>query len=202
MPGSEHAGGAAAFSARVAGLFEQIHPLDRVARAGYVLRGVPEPESVAAHSHFVALLALLFVEQYPGRWDREKLLAMALVHDLAEARLMDIPMPAADAYLRDAKNRAEQAIMEDLLRSFPEHLAALHHEFLEARTPEAQLLRGLDKAQMMLKVLGYQSEHRGRLDEFWENPRNFPDYGIEPLAALFDDICARAGRPRPKDSRK
>ena len=44
---------------------------------------------------------------------------MALVHDLSEALLMDIPMPYADAYLRDAKQEAEQAIMEDLFEGFP-----------------------------------------------------------------------------------
>lgn len=202
MPGRKRTDAAASFSANVIGLFEQIHPLDRVARAGYVLRGVPDPESVAAHSHFVALLALLFVEQFPGRWDRDKVIAMALVHDLAEARLMDIPMPAADAHLRDAKDRAEQAIIEDMLRGLPERFAALHREFLDARTPEAQLLRGLDKAQMMLKVLCYEKERRGRLDEFWDNPRNFPDYGIEPLAVLFDEICARADKRRPRGQKK
>ncbi|MBP8128017.1 MAG: HD domain-containing protein [Candidatus Hydrogenedentes bacterium] len=187
-----------AFAGRVVELLEHLHPLDRVARAGYVLRGVTEPESVAAHSHFVSLMALLFVEQYPGRWDRERVLAMALVHDLAEARLMDIPLPAAGEGLRAAKDAAEQAIVSDLLRGFPERLAAAHREFAEARTEEARLVRALDKAQMMLKVWCYQQEQRGRLEEFWETRGNFEDYGIEPVRALFDAICARAGRRRPR----
>lgn len=186
------------FVDRIIGLFEAIHPLDCVPRAGYVLRGVPAPESVAAHSHFVALLTLLFVEEYPEQFQRDRALAMALIHDLSEARLMDIPMPSADKYLSEAKNAAEQAIIEELLQGFPATFADLHREFLESKSPEARLLRGLDKAQMMLKILCYEREHRGRLAEFWDNPRNFEDYGVAPVSALFDAICARAGRARPR----
>ena len=187
-----------AFAERVVTLFQAIHPLDRVPRAGFVLRGVTEPESVSAHSHFVAVLALLFTQAYPERWNRERVLAMAIVHDLPEARLMDIAMPYADAYLKDAKHQAEQAICDHLFESFSCDCPDLHREFAEARTPEAQLLRGLDKAQMMLKVLNYDQEQRGRLAEFWENPKNFNDYGIEAVSALFDLICERAGKPRPR----
>ena len=188
------------FEQRLIALFDTLHPLDRVARAGYVVRGVAEPESVAAHSHFVSLLALLFVEQYADQFDREKVITMALTHDLSEAKLMDIPMPYADAYLSEAKDDAEQAIMEELFAGFPPKFARYHQELLDAATPEARLVRGLDKAQMMLKVLSYEQERRGRLKEFWANPKNFRDYGVEAVSALFDAICASAGRPRPVDS--
>jgi putative hydrolase of HD superfamily len=185
------------FSERILDLFLVIHPLDRIGRAGYVLRGVADPESVAAHSHFVSLLTLLFVEEHPGQFDAMKALTMALTHDLSEAKLMDIPMPYADAYLAEAKDRAEQAITEELFAEFPEKYAAYHQELLERSSPEARLVRGLDKAQMMIKVLFYEREHRGRLGEFWENPKNFNDYGCQPVSDLFDAICAAAGRTRP-----
>ncbi len=186
------------FPTRILDLFQAIHPLDRVPRSGYLLRGVADPESVAAHSHFVSLMALLFVEEYPGRFDRDRVLAMELIHDLSEARIMDIPMPYADAYMSEAKDRAEQAILEDLLKGFPPHLADLHAEFSAAETPEARLLRGLDKAQMMVKIIHYEREHRGNLAEFWENPKNFRDYGLECVSDLFDAICRRAGKDRPR----
>lgn len=185
------------FTDKIIKLFQTIHPLDRVPRAGYLLRGVPDPESVSAHSHFVALLAVFFVEEYPGRFDSERVLKMALLHDLPEALLMDIPMPHADAYLSDAKHHAEEAIFQDILSEFPEKLRGVHWEFCEAQTQEARLLRGLDKAQMMLKVLSYEKEHRGYLEEFWQNPKNFCDYGILEVAALFDSICLKAGRAKP-----
>ena len=185
------------FSERVLRLYEQIHPLDRVPRAGYLLRGVPEPESVAAHSHFVSLLTLLVVDEHPDGFDGVKALSMALIHDLSEARLMDIPMPAADAYLRSAKNDAEQQIVEALFSGFPKRYGRYHRELIEGDSPEARLVRALDKAQMMLKILSYEREGRGCLDEFWHNPRNFADFGIEPVSELFDAICEKAGRRRP-----
>lgn len=186
------------FESRVIRLLEEIHPLDRIPRAGYVLRGVPEPESVAAHSHFVALLALLVCDAYPGQFDREKVFAMAIMHDLAEARLMDIPMPAGDTYLKEAKQEAEQAIFDDLLAGFSPRYAQYHREFLDATSSEARLIRGLDKAQMMIKIVMYQKEGRGRLDEFWNNPKNFADFGVEPVKQLFDAICTYAGKKRPQ----
>lgn len=186
------------FEQRVIRLFEEIHPLDRIARAGFVLRGVTEAESVAAHSHFVALLTLLFVDEYPHEFNRERALTMALIHDLPEAILMDIPMPAGDGYLGEAKDRAEQAILERLLRDFPAKYAELNRDLIDPQTPEARLVRGLDKAQMMLKLVMYEREGRGRLKEFWANPKNFADYGCKQVSDLFDAICASVGRPRPR----
>ena len=185
------------FENRVLQFFETIHPLDQVKRAGYILRGVSEPESVAAHSHFLAVLTLLMCDEYPNDFDREKAIAIALTHDLCEAQLMDIPMPVADAYLKGAKDKAEQAITENLFDGFDVKYGAYHAEFLEASTPEAKLLRGLDKAQMMLKILMYQQEGKGRLKEFWLNPKNFDDFGLEPVSKLFDAICEATDKPRP-----
>lgn len=186
------------FAERVVRLFEEIHPLDRVPRSGYVLRGVTEVESVAAHSHFVALMALLFAEEFPERFDRVRLLTMALIHDLAEARLMDMPLLGPTPEMRAAKVAAERAIVERLLDGLPGRLAEAHAELCAGNSPEARLIKGLDKAQMMIRVMMYQREGRGRLGDFWENPANFTDYGIEPLSALFDAICARAGKERPR----
>jgi putative hydrolases of HD superfamily len=185
------------FAERTLQLFWRIHSLDRVPRAGFLLRGVPDPESVAAHSHFMATLALLFVKENPGQYDLGKVLAMALVHDLSEARLMDIPMPVANAWLGEAKERAERGVFNEMFNAFPDYYAALHDEFLEAQTNEARLLRALDKAQMMLKVLFYEKEHRGCLDEFWAKPGNFNDMGITAVSDLFDAICRHAGKSRP-----
>jgi putative hydrolase of HD superfamily len=186
------------FVEKVITLFERLHPLERIPRAGFLLRGVSEPETVAAHSHFLATLALLVMEHQDLPVDRYRVLAMALVHDLPEAQLMDIAMPYADAHLKEAKGAAEHSVMQELFRGFSKNFVALHQEFAEGRTLEARLLRGLDKVQMMIKVLCYEREHRGYLEEFWKNPKNFADYDVDIVRTLFDAICARAGRTKPK----
>jgi len=185
------------FPDRVIRLFELVHPLDRIARAGYVLRGVTEPESVAAHSHFLALMVLLFCDEYPDQFNREKAVTMALIHDLPESQMMDIPVPSSERYLKDAKLAAEQHILERLFEGFPEKYGAYNAELDACETPEARLVQGLDKAQMMMKIVMYEREGRGRLKEFWANPTNFKDYGLEPVSAFFDALCAAAGHPRP-----
>jgi len=185
-------------SHRILKLFETIHPMDRIARAGYVLRGVAEPENVSAHSHFVALMVLLFCEEYPDEFNTEKALIMALIHDLPEAVMMDIPMPSGDRFFKEIKRTAEQAIMEDLFDPISARYAALNAELLEGESPEARLVLACDKAQMMVKIHMYQQEGVGRLREFWANPKNFEDYGIAPVSELFDALCRQAGVERPK----
>lgn len=186
------------FEIRLLTLLQAIHPLDRIPRAGYLLRGVCEPESVAAHLFGVSLLTLAFLERYPGRWDTRRALIMALIHDLAEAQLMDIPMPAADTHLGHAKATAELTVLESLLGElFPDWVDCFR-EFEATASPEARLVRGLDKAQMMARVWCYEREGRGRLDEFWTNPANFRDYDVREVRALFDTILTAAAKPRPE----
>ena len=111
---------------------------------------------------------------------------------------MDIPMPVVDAHFREVKDTAEQAITERLFTGFDARFGQYHQEFLEASSLEARLVRGLDKAQMMMKVLMYEREGRGRLEAFWMNSKNFEDHGVDEVSGLFDAICEEAGRPRPR----
>jgi putative hydrolase of HD superfamily len=176
----------------------RLHPLDRVPRAGWLLRGVTEPESVASHCHAVALLAQLVCDAWPGAFDAGRAVAMALVHDCAEVATMDIPMPAGDAGFREAKSRTERAIVDAIFAGLPSRAGELFQEFERAETPEARLVRGLDKVQMMIRAACYRRESRGNLDEFWAHAWNFQDYGIEPVRELFREVARFAGRRLPR----
>jgi len=192
-------------AAAIVATLARLHPLDRIPRAGWLLRGVTEPESVAAHSHAVALLTQLVCEAWPDGLDAGRAVAMALVHDCSEVATMDIPMPAGDAAFREAKSRTEQAVVASLFQGLPSlgraaapsRATELFAEFERAETPEARLVRGLDKVQMMIRATCYEREGRGRLDDFWANPKNFADYGIEPVRRLFAEVARVAGRRMP-----
>ncbi|MBN1524162.1 MAG: HD family hydrolase [Spirochaetales bacterium] len=185
------------FENKILGLFKQIHPLDRVPRAGYLLRGVPVPESVSAHSHFLTLLAILFLDEYPEGFDREKVVTMAVIHDLPEALLMDIPMPVGDGIMGNAKRHAEQTIFNQFFKGFPDRYKDFFEELIKRETPEARLVAALDKVQMMIKILWYTHAGWGNLEEFWDNPENFRDCGIPEVKRLHEAIAAAACRKIP-----
>ena len=92
----------------------RIHSLDRVPRSGFLLRGVTGPESVAAHSHALAVLTELVCISEPQRFDDRKALAMALIHDLPEVVTMDIPMPAGTERFKSAKVDTERSVFSRL----------------------------------------------------------------------------------------
>lgn len=173
------------------------HPLDRIPRAGYLLRGVTEPESVAAHSHSLAFLTLMVCGAYPEEFDSRRAVEMAIIHDLQEVATMDIPLPAGTEAFKAAKEDTEQQVFESLFGSLSPGLTDVYREFRANESAEARLVRGLDKVQMMIKVMCYQREGRGILDDFWKNPVNFRDYGLPVIGELFAEVARRAGKTLP-----
>jgi 5'-deoxynucleotidase YfbR-like HD superfamily hydrolase len=80
----------------------------------------------------------------------------------------------------------------------PDELS-LYDELEAGVSVEARIVRVADKAHMLLKAVAYERARRGSLDEFWSNPRTFDPRGLAAADALFDAICARAGRARPTE---
>jgi hypothetical protein len=97
----------------VADLLLESSTLKRMPRTGWAMRGVPDVESVADHSFGIAFLALAMADILRRRraeahvLDLEKVLIMALLHDLAEARLTDLPASAVRLIPEEIKSRAE-----------------------------------------------------------------------------------------------
>lgn len=174
--------------------------LKRIPRMGWAMRGVPQVESVADHSHAVSIVALALTEVLNASntldelLDLGKVLTIAALHDLAEARLTDLPASAQRLIPSEVKSRAEETAMRELLAALPdaERLVALWHEFEDERTPEGRLVRDADKLEMMMQCLRYEQAGARSLDEFWAGmDRHQWHY---PLAA---DLYARLKARRP-----
>ena len=153
-------------------LLEEAIGLKEIVRAGWVRAGIGTPESVADHSWGMALLAIVLC---PDDLDRERVLALAIVHDLAEVRVGDI---TPDEMPREVKRERERIAAASLLRAHPK-LWALWEDYEQARSREAKFVHELDKLEMGLQALRY-----GAPEEFLESART----GITSarLAALLE----------------
>jgi putative hydrolase of HD superfamily len=175
-------------------LLLELQVLDRIPRSGFVLRGVAGAESVTEHCWHVLFMVWALAERLPDL-DAARAVEIALVHDLAELRVGDLPRTAGRYFPAGAKKAAEAAAMAEVLAPLPERARRLHAEYQEGATLESRLVKACDKLQLMVKVAVYESWGNGALAEFWDNPDNFPLPGIEPVDALFAELRARRGKP-------
>jgi putative hydrolases of HD superfamily len=190
-------------------LFVETSTLKRLLRTGWAMRGVPHVESVADHSFGVAFMALFLAQALNGEapsgdggasaadrpaLDVEKVLIMALLHDLAEVRLTDLPATAVRLIPKEVKSRAEALAMADLLAPLPEtaHLGALWQEFEDQTSPEGKLVRDADKLEMMVQCLRYEQAGSNGLGEFWQAMDRHPWH-----YDLCADVYARLKALRP-----
>jgi putative hydrolase of HD superfamily len=171
-------------------LLLEIQRLDRVPRAGYVLRGVADPESVTEHTWHVLFLVWTLGPRIAGI-DVGRAMEIALLHDLGELRIGDLPLTGSSYFPAGAKSTAEAAALADVLAPLPERALLLYKEYQLAASPEARLVKACDKLQLMIKVAVYESWGTGALAEFWDNPANFPDGGFPLVREIFDELRAR-----------
>lgn len=142
--------------------------LKRTPRAGWRRIGVREPESVADHSWRLALMAMLYADLLG--LDAGKAMRIALLHDLAEARIGD-RLPGE--WTAKRKHARESAALRAMLRPLPPRLRkrylALWLDYERARSPEARLVAELDKLEMAAQGLAYEKagRARGRFGPFW-----------------------------------
>jgi len=134
--------------------------LKDVLRQGWVNAGVDAPESVAAHSWGMAVLALKLC---PEDLNLEHVLKLCLVHDLPEVIVGDLT-PTDD---RSTKAADERAAMQELAPEWVD----LFDEYEQQSTPEAAFVRGLDKLDMALQAKVYMERSDLDLNQFIESAR-------------------------------
>ena len=143
-------------SAAVTAWFEILH-LKQVFRKGWLERGLPPArcESVAEHSFGNAMLCLLLAQQQPDL-NVEKILRMALIHDLGEVYVGDLtPTDAVDPKKKYATEK--QAVLK-ILSGLPAGDTLLENwEEYEAQvTPEAQFVKQVDRLEFALQAAQYE----------------------------------------------
>lgn len=180
-------------------LLLRANQLKRIPRAGWVMRGVAEAESVADHTFGVAFIALTLAELVGQPLDEAKLLTIALLHDLPEAVLGDIPTPATRYFPPGAKSEAEFEVLSASLAGLPraEQWRAWWRESEERASVEGRLVRDADRLDMLFQAYIYErTTGSGQLEEFWSSDE--ASFEFDASRRLYEAVKAlrkREGLP-------
>lgn len=169
--------------------------LKQMPRTGWVQRGVPGAENVAAHSYGVVLTALTLAELVDEPLDLARLLALATLHDLPEALTSDIPSPVKRFFPQTVgaslKTDIERGAMREILGgvSFGGAWMALWEELQAEESAESRLTHDADKLDMFMQAFTYERQTGTRaLTEFWTVPHTF---AFAQTQAIYDELRRR-----------
>lgn len=148
--------------------------LSEIKRQGWIDRGIEHPESVADHSFQVALMSIVEAER--RGLDVQRVLKMALIHDLPEVYAGDITpyqhlpeqkkeeailyrwiAPSEEAL--EEKRKKEEEALQRIVQGLPVESRAsiveLWQEYSEGQTEEAKLVHRMDRIQRLLQAKRY-----------------------------------------------
>lgn len=132
--------------------------LKPVLRASRLIDG-SRRENSAEHSWHLALYALVLGGLAGPGVDPGRVIRMALIHDLVEIDVGDVPLHSADGLAHGSADirAAEEAAARRIFGLLPDpqgaEFLALWHEFEAAATPDAVFAKGLDRAQPAIQNL-------------------------------------------------
>src|SRR5215472_12386032 len=136
-------------------LFEMGH-LKHLTRAGWLLLGIPQPETVAEHSFRVGVVGITLAALEGA--DVGRTAALCLLHDAHETRIGDVPS-VGRAYVTTAVPEAvtahQTSAMPDAAAKVVQDLVA---EYEAGESLESRLARDADKIETLLQACEYQAQ--------------------------------------------
>jgi putative hydrolase of HD superfamily len=167
----------------------ELQALDRLPRVGFSLRGVVAPETISEHLFHLSFLVWAVARQEVGI-ELGRALEIALLHDLAEVRLGDLPRTAAFYLPAGVKAAAERAILADVLAPLPGAAETLA-DYQQGASREARLVAVCDKLQLVIKAFSYRRAGNPSMDEFFAGLESFDDGGFALVRQLVDELKRR-----------
>ena len=154
-------------------IYYEFANLKHLYRQGWLARDIPteQCESVAEHTLGVALAAMFLADlSYPDL-DPLKIIRMALIHDFGEIYAGDI-IPT-DQIPSEEKSDLEKEAVIQIFKGLPNggDYLSLWEEFEKGTSPEARIVRQIDKLEMALQASIYEKLKLGDLPEFFHSAR-------------------------------
>ena len=135
--------------------FQKVLELKNIPRQGWKDKlDMDYVESVADHSYSPAMMSMVLSDLED--LDTEKIIKMALLHDLAESVVGDItPDRIKDKRKIYVENKAMMQILENLPSSVSQQYIILWDDFQKNSSKEANLLHEIDRLEMAFQAKFY-----------------------------------------------
>ncbi len=173
-------------------LIEKTGVLKKIPRMGWKMRGVPECESVADHSFRVIFVAMTLGDILSAKHkiNMERLMRIAILHEIPEAEITDLALGPALSVGRDIKHKAESAAFTQIFEKFEfsKFYFDCWLEFENTNTIEGKIVKLADKIDMMVQAAEYEKVGARNLDDFWKNIENFEDYEFSFIRDLYKEL--------------
>lgn len=147
--------------------------LKNIPRQGWMDKlSIINPESVSDHSYSMAIMCMVISDL--KNFNSEKILKMALLHDLAESLIGDLTPEQID---KEAKEKLENNAFGKIIKNLPEQIKfkylEIWFEYQENISPEAKLIHQIDKLEMALQAKIYQKNgyDKEKLESFFESAK-------------------------------
>lgn len=152
--------------------YKYIAKLKQVKREGWVRKKIKNSESVAEHSFSTAVLAMVLAPRL--KVNREKLIKMALIHDIGESVIGDVlwytKEKGVDKKRLAKKQKDEDQAMKRILMMLADkkEYLSLWKEMVDIKTREARLLKEIDRLDLGIQAFFYEKTNRKNLEDFFD----------------------------------
>ena len=136
--------------------FQKVLTLKTIHRQGWKENlQIDYPESVADHSYSVSAMSMI-LSDLEGL-NTEKIIKMAVLHDLSESIIGDIiPGKITNDEKVTKENHAMKKILSDLPDKITEQYLEIWNEYQNNSSQESNLLHDIDKLEMAFQAKFYQ----------------------------------------------
>jgi len=154
--------------------FWKVLELKNIPRQGWKNKlDLMDVESVADHIYSATIMSMV-LSDLQGL-DTEKVIKMALLHDLAESVIGDItPDDMKSENKINIENKAMKQILENLPSNLLEQYTTLWNDFQKNSSEEANLLHEIDKLEMAFQAKFYLDKgvSKEKLRSFFKTANN------------------------------